>query len=95
MLSRPSLLIYICYTSCAQTMVGLSLFVDCVGDKRLFYDNGSGTGGLAIFLWKSFQIDITTSDYDDSDIEENIAHNCKVNGVIPVLPHIKREHLCP
>ncbi|KAL8093042.1 hypothetical protein AgCh_035068 [Apium graveolens] len=58
--------------------------------KRII-ELGSGTGGLAIFLWKLFQIDITTSDYDDSDIEENIAHNCKVNGVIPVLPHIKHS----
>ncbi|XP_017248516.1 uncharacterized protein LOC108219533 isoform X2 [Daucus carota subsp. sativus] len=56
--------------------------------KRII-ELGSGTGGLAIFLWKLFQIDITTSDYDDSEIEDNIAHNCKVNGVNPVLPHIK------
>ncbi|CAN1177347.1 hypothetical protein LINPERPRIM_LOCUS35086 [Linum perenne] len=26
---------------------------------------GSGTGALAIFLRKSFNLDITTSDYDD------------------------------
>ncbi|XP_022864771.1 uncharacterized protein LOC111384686, partial [Olea europaea var. sylvestris] len=49
----------------------------------------SGTGALAIFLHKSFQLDITTSDYDDAEIEENIAHNCQINGVTPVLPHIK------
>lgn len=36
-----------------------------------------------------FQLDITTSDYEDQEIEENIAHNCWVNGVAPVLPHIK------
>ncbi|XP_017248515.1 uncharacterized protein LOC108219533 isoform X1 [Daucus carota subsp. sativus] len=58
--------------------------------KRII-ELGSGTGGLAIFLWKLFQIDITTSDYDDSEIEDNIAHNCKVNGVNPVLPHIKHS----
>ncbi|KAL7265543.1 hypothetical protein ACSBR1_003342 [Camellia fascicularis] len=50
---------------------------------------GSGTGALAIFLRKSFQLDITTSDYDDQEIAENIAHNCRVNGISPVLPHIK------
>ncbi|KAK2979997.1 hypothetical protein RJ640_020023 [Escallonia rubra] len=50
-----------------------------------------GTGGLAIFLHKLFQLDITTSDYDDLEIEENIAHNCRVNGVIPLLPHIKHS----
>ncbi|XP_059296491.1 uncharacterized protein LOC132049636 [Lycium ferocissimum] len=52
---------------------------------------GSGTGALAIFLRKSFQLDITTSDYDDPDIEENIAHNCRANGVSPVLPHIRHS----
>ena len=50
----------------------------------------SGTGALAIFLRKSFQLDITTSDYDDQEIAENIAHNCGENGISPVLPHIKR-----
>ncbi|KAL7265542.1 hypothetical protein ACSBR1_003342 [Camellia fascicularis] len=52
---------------------------------------GSGTGALAIFLRKSFQLDITTSDYDDQEIAENIAHNCRVNGISPVLPHIKHS----
>ncbi|CAN1276785.1 Protein-lysine methyltransferase METTL21C [Linum perenne] len=50
---------------------------------------GSGTGALAIFLRKSFNLDITTSDYDDQEIEDNIAHNCRENDVTPVLPHIK------
>lgn len=54
----------------------------------------SGTGALAIFLHKSFQLDITTSDYDDAEIEENIAHNCQINDVTPVLPHIKRKISC-
>ncbi|KAJ3670657.1 hypothetical protein LUZ60_008083 [Juncus effusus] len=49
---------------------------------------GSGTGALAIFLRKSFGVDITTSDYDDPEIEENIAYNCEVNGFDP-LPHIR------
>lgn len=56
----------------------------------IFLSNFSGTGALAIFLQKSFNLDITTSDYDDLEIEENIAHNCRVNE-ISVLPHIKRE----
>ncbi|KNA15251.1 hypothetical protein SOVF_099790 [Spinacia oleracea] len=50
---------------------------------------GSGTGALAIFLKKLLHIDITTSDYDDQEIEDNIAYNCKINGVIPALPHVK------
>ncbi|GAB2235682.1 hypothetical protein Droror1_Dr00026117 [Drosera rotundifolia] len=50
---------------------------------------GSGTGALAIFLRKSLQLDITTSDYDDQEIEENIAYNCKINGLISALPHIR------
>lgn len=52
--------------------------------------NFSGTGALAIFLQKSYNLDITTSDYDDQEIEKNIAHNCMANE-IPVIPHIKRE----
>ncbi|XP_073043593.1 uncharacterized protein [Primulina eburnea] len=50
-----------------------------------------GTGALAIFLHKSFQVDITTSDYDDAEIEENIAYNCQINGVTPVLPHMRHS----
>ncbi|XP_002968461.2 methyltransferase-like protein 23 [Selaginella moellendorffii] len=49
---------------------------------------GSGTGALAIFLKKSLAVDITTCDYDDDEIEANIAHNCKLNGMAPV-PHIR------
>ena len=52
--------------------------------------NFSGTGALAIFLRKACNLDITTSDYEDQEIEENIAHNCRANE-IPVIPHIKRE----
>lgn len=51
----------------------------------------SGTGALAIFLRKSYNLDITTSDYDDQEIMENIAHNCGAND-LPVIPHIKREY---
>ncbi|KAJ9543098.1 hypothetical protein OSB04_022805 [Centaurea solstitialis] len=57
----------------------------------LSFKNDSGTGALAIFLKKLYQVDITTSDYDDQEIEENIAHNCRANGVTPVLPHIKHS----
>lgn len=49
---------------------------------------GSGTGALAIFIKRSFEVDITTSDVDDVEVEENIAYNCKANEV-KVLPHIK------
>lgn len=61
---------------------------------RILVFNGSGTGALAIFLSKSFHLHITTSDYNDREIEENIAHNCRVNGITPVLPHIKRGFSC-
>ncbi|XP_057520013.1 protein N-terminal and lysine N-methyltransferase EFM7 isoform X1 [Amaranthus tricolor] len=50
---------------------------------------GSGTGALAIFLKKMFQIDITTSDYNDQEIEDNISYNCMINGITPALPHVK------
>lgn len=58
---------------------------------RRVLELGSGTGALAIFLHKSFKLDITTSDYDDPDIEENIAYNCGLNGVTPSLPHIRHS----
>ncbi|XP_059641463.1 protein N-terminal and lysine N-methyltransferase EFM7 isoform X2 [Cornus florida] len=60
-------------------------------EGRRTIELGSGTGALAIFLQKSFQLDITTSDYDDQEIEDNIAHNCSVNGIAPVLQHIKHS----
>ncbi|RDX90376.1 hypothetical protein CR513_27765, partial [Mucuna pruriens] len=59
----------------------------CIDGRRVI-ELGSGTGALAIFLRKSYNLDITTSDYDDQEIEENIAHNCRANE-IPVIPHIK------
>ncbi|VFQ71208.1 unnamed protein product [Cuscuta campestris] len=58
-------------------------------EGRRTLELGSGTGALAIFLHKSFKLDITTSDYDDKAIEENIAHNCQANGISPALPHLK------
>ncbi|KAL9230705.1 hypothetical protein vseg_006021 [Gypsophila vaccaria] len=60
----------------------------CIEGRRVI-ELGSGTGALAIFLKKQFQLDITTSDYDDQEIEDNIAYNCRANGVLPVLPHVK------
>ncbi|XP_042048857.1 protein N-terminal and lysine N-methyltransferase EFM7-like isoform X2 [Salvia splendens] len=60
-------------------------------EGRRVLELGSGTGALAIFLRKSFKLDITTSDYDDVEIEENIAYNCRVNGVTPVVPHIRHS----
>ncbi|XP_044488278.1 protein N-terminal and lysine N-methyltransferase efm7 [Mangifera indica] len=60
-------------------------------EGRCCIELGSGTGALAIFLRKTLHLDITTSDYDDQEIEENIAHNCKANGITPVLPHIRHS----
>ncbi|MED6210937.1 hypothetical protein PIB30_068841 [Stylosanthes scabra] len=59
----------------------------CIEGRRAI-ELGSGTGALAIFLRKVYNLDITTSDYDDQEIEDNIAHNCRANE-IPVIPHIK------
>uniref|UniRef100_A0A1J3FJK9 Protein N-methyltransferase nnt1 n=2 Tax=Noccaea caerulescens TaxID=107243 RepID=A0A1J3FJK9_NOCCA len=59
--------------------------------SRRCLEIGSGTGALAIFLKKEFNLDITTSDYDDQEIEDNIAHNCNANNIVPSLPHIKRK----
>jgi predicted nicotinamide N-methyase len=55
---------------------------------RRILELGSGTGALTIFLKKAFNLDITTSDYDDKEIEHNIAFNCEANGVA-VSPHIR------
>ncbi|WCJ25118.1 S-adenosyl-L-methionine-dependent methyltransferases superfamily protein [Euphorbia peplus] len=60
-------------------------------EGRRCLELGSGTGALAIFLRQSFDLDITTSDYNDEEIEENIAQNCRANGITPVLPHIKHS----
>ncbi|XP_020241555.1 protein-lysine methyltransferase METTL21B isoform X2 [Asparagus officinalis] len=51
---------------------------------------GSGTGALAIFLRISFGVNITTSDFDDEEIEENIAYNCRINE-LDVLPHVRHS----
>ncbi|XP_018472192.1 protein N-terminal and lysine N-methyltransferase efm7 isoform X1 [Raphanus sativus] len=56
--------------------------------NRRCLEIGSGTGALAIFLKKEFNLDITTSDYDDQEIQDNIAHNCTANNITPSLPHI-------
>ncbi|PIA59401.1 hypothetical protein AQUCO_00400346v1 [Aquilegia coerulea] len=58
---------------------------------RRIIELGSGTGALAIFLRKTFDVDITTSDFDDEEVEENIAHNCRANGMSLVLPHIRHS----
>lgn len=50
----------------------------------------SGTGALAIFIKRYFEVNITTSDVDDEEVEENIAYNCKANEV-KVFPHIRRK----
>ncbi|XP_072993078.1 uncharacterized protein [Typha latifolia] len=57
--------------------------------KRIL-ELGSGTGALAIFLRRSFEIDITTSDFDDKEIEDNIAYNCTANE-LDVLPHVRHS----
>uniref|UniRef100_A0A0E0KKZ2 Methyltransferase small domain-containing protein n=1 Tax=Oryza punctata TaxID=4537 RepID=A0A0E0KKZ2_ORYPU len=73
---------------------GTFLFADwLVKNKSILHGRrilelGSGTGALAIFLRKAFQVDITTTDYDDGEIQENIAYNCKANN-LGVLPHIR------
>lgn len=55
---------------------------------RRILELGSGTGALTIFLRKMYDLDITTSDYDDEDIEKNIHHNHDANDV-PVSPHLR------
>lgn len=57
-------------------------------DGKNILELGSGTGALAIFLNKYFRVNITTSDFDDKEIEENIAYNCKANDV-KLLSHVR------
>ncbi|KAH0469516.1 hypothetical protein IEQ34_001074 [Dendrobium chrysotoxum] len=45
---------------------------------------------LQSFFIRCGLVDITTSDYDDEEVEENIAYNCKANEV-KVLPHVRRK----
>ncbi|KAH9736512.1 S-adenosyl-L-methionine-dependent methyltransferases superfamily protein [Citrus sinensis] len=60
-------------------------------ERRRCIELGSGTGALAIFLRKAMNLDITTSDYNDQEIEDNIAYNSTTNGITPALPHIKHS----
>ncbi|KAK9153511.1 hypothetical protein Sjap_000991 [Stephania japonica] len=60
-------------------------------EGRRIIELGSGTGALAIFLKKLIGADITTSDFNDEEVEENIAHNCRINRILPVLPHIRHS----
>jgi|LakMenEpi03Aug12_release.lakeMendotaPanAssembly.Ray.scaffolds.fasta_scaffold551618_1 predicted nicotinamide N-methyase len=57
-------------------------------NKRIL-ELGSGTGALAIYLKLHLNLDITTSDYDDPDIPDNISFNCSLNNIpsIPFMPH--------
>eukprot|EP00850_Spirogloea_muscicola_P006114 SM000028S10208 [mRNA] locus=s28:929670:931602:+ [translate_table: standard] len=56
---------------------------------RRILELGSGTGALAVYLASVLGADVTTCDYDDIEIEENIAFNCHSNG-LAVLPHVRR-----
>ncbi|KAL5721057.1 hypothetical protein ACHQM5_013663 [Ranunculus cassubicifolius] len=62
----------------------------CLQGRRII-ELGSGTGALAVFLKQSFEVDITTSDFDDVEVEENIAHNCRINKISPILPHVRHS----
>ncbi|KAJ7536720.1 hypothetical protein O6H91_12G079400 [Diphasiastrum complanatum] len=87
--------ILISSTECEFAMARGLHFCKMVGHSSLPVSGAtslgaSGTGALAIFLKKAYLLDITTSDYDDEEIESNIAYNCKLNGV-SALPHIKHN----
>ncbi|KAM0860489.1 hypothetical protein ACQ4PT_046510 [Festuca glaucescens] len=83
--------------SCAQCSTKYAVYLPPIKKKivcialsiyKMYASLLNGTGALAIFLRKTYGVDITTSDYDDKDIEENIAHNCRVNN-LDLLPHIR------
>ncbi|KAG6548532.1 hypothetical protein Mapa_010020 [Marchantia paleacea] len=73
---------------------GAVLFADWIVEHhkllegRKVLELGSGTGALAIFLTKKYGLDVTTSDYDDVEIENNIKLNCQLNE-LSALPHIR------
>ncbi|KAK8960516.1 hypothetical protein KSP40_PGU017633 [Platanthera guangdongensis] len=67
-----------------------SFFKGVVTNKKWWIKKNirCGTGALAIFIRKYLGVDITTSDFDDKEVEENIVHNCKANEV-KLLPHVR------
>jgi len=72
--------------------LGINLLVF---QKKLFLIwSWNGIGTLTIFLKKAFNLGINTSDYDDEEIDHNIAFNCQVNGVVVFL-HIGCERFLP
>lgn len=54
----------------------------------LIVELGSGTGILTIALRKMGFTSAISSDYDNSDIADNISHNCNLNGIYEAhIPH--------
>ncbi|KAF7142907.1 hypothetical protein RHSIM_Rhsim05G0214800 [Rhododendron simsii] len=45
----------------------------------------------SFFLCHGYKLDVLFVYYDDQEIAENIAHNCRANGISPVLPHVKHS----
>lgn len=70
-------------------------FVKWISENLHLFENkrilelGAGTGALAIYLSLYLNLTITTSDYDDSDIPENISYNCSLNNIpsLSFIPH--------
>ncbi|KAK7829554.1 hypothetical protein CFP56_029004 [Quercus suber] len=56
---------------CFCRIVSSAPFVNGKADDALHLA-GVGSSALAIYLRKLFLLDITTSDYDDKEIEENM-----------------------
>eukprot|EP01112_Ceratiomyxa_fruticulosa_P005493 TRINITY_DN1612_c0_g2_i1.p1 TRINITY_DN1612_c0_g2~~TRINITY_DN1612_c0_g2_i1.p1 ORF type:complete len:237 (-),score=61.03 TRINITY_DN1612_c0_g2_i1:199-840(-) len=57
---------------------------------------GAATGLVSIYLKKRFDLDVTTSDITNSEIEENIKHNCELNDVqVPHFPHLWGDEISP
>jgi len=69
-----------------QFAAWISAHWDLFQGKRVL-ELGSGCGALGIWLARK-GLTVTTSDYTDRCIEENIRQNCALNGLQP-LPHVQ------
>ena len=60
---------------------------DKLAPPRRVLELGAATGALAIFCVRACGLDVTTSDVDDGEVEEQVAGNFRLNGLQPP-PHL-------
>jgi predicted nicotinamide N-methyase len=60
---------------------------DKLAPPRRVLELGAATGALAIFCVRACGLDVTTSDVDDGEVEQQVADNFRLNGLQPP-PHL-------